>query len=138
MSVISKRLNRNCAIKEAIVYQMGKVGSTSIVASLNSAGVSAYQSHFLDTSSFHSAIDKFDLPSSISKEAANHISVQLQRNLILRNKVKQYQTNDPACEDNLGIITLVRDPLNWYFSNLAQNFFQVENHLRNWLEAKIY
>ena len=136
MSIIAKQLNRNCSIKEAVVYQMGKVGSTSIVASLNSAGVSAYQSHFLDTASFHQAIDKFDLPNSISEQAANHLSIQLQRNLVLRNKVKQYQTNTPPREDKLGIITLVRDPLNWYFSNLAQNFYQVETNLRNWLESE--
>jgi MoaA/NifB/PqqE/SkfB family radical SAM enzyme len=136
MSIISKQSNRNCSIKEAIVYQMGKVGSTSIVASLNSAGVSAFQSHFLDTPSFHRAIDKFDLPNSISEQAANHLSIQLQRNLILRNKVKQYQTNTPPREEKLGIITLVRDPLNWYFSNLAQNYYQVETSLRKWLESE--
>lgn len=123
-------------MKEAIVYQMGKVGSTSIVASIVSAGIPAYQSHFLDTSSFHEVVDMFDRRVSVGDEAAHHISVQLQENLLLRNKLIRYQNNEMPRNERLGIITLVRDPLDWYFSNLSQNFFQVETQLRRWLVAE--
>ena len=131
---ISLRKNpRNQPLDEVIVYQMGKVGSTSIVASLNDAGVPSYQSHFLDTPSFHDAVDLFDKKSCVGEEFSHHITGQLHENLLLRNKLTQYQNGTSPKGATLGIITLVREPLAWYFSNLSQNFYQIEDHLRNWL-----
>lgn len=128
-----KTSNPKQRIKEVIVYQMGKVGSTSIVASLNEAGIPAYQSHFLDTPSFHGIVDMFSQYISMEEETAHHFSEQLHNNLLLRNKLLRYQNNEMPEGERLGIISLVRNPLDWYFSHLSQNFFQVEKDLRSWL-----
>ena len=117
---------------EVIVYQRGKVGSTSIVDALNRAGATAYQSHFLDTETFRNAIQRFANP-QLPEESAHHLSHQLQRNLVLHNKVAKYLSRSGETGDKLGIVTLVRDPLDWFYSNLAQNIFDIRDHVRNWL-----
>lgn len=133
MHNFSIKKDRSQLIKEVIVYQMGKVGSTSIVASINEAGIPAYQSHFLDTLSFHDAVDLFVQKDSVEEEFSRHITGQLHENLLLRNKLTSYKNSKARQTAMLGIITLVREPLAWYFSNLSQNFYQIEKPLREWL-----
>lgn len=127
-------MRSNAMFDQVIVYQMGKVGSTSIVNSLNAAGVDAHQSHFLDSPTFHEMLDRI-IGSRIGEEAARHMSTQLQQNLLLANGLARAMENEQNPTKGIGIITLVRDPLDWFYSNLSQNYFTYEGMLKKWLLA---
>lgn len=117
----------------AIIYQMGKVASTALVGALEARGVRAVQSHFLDTETFHQAINRFSSP-AFSAEAAYHLSEQLKSNLLLHNDIQKAlktQNGEP-----LAVVTMVREPLDWYISNLTQNFFLSEPLLKDWLAVE--
>jgi hypothetical protein len=103
----------------AVVYQMGKVASTSLVATLNKhPDITAVQSHFL-------GIDllKEILPSLVDSRLGDYfymhqfgqfkvnIEITRQINLIL----------DGEGESRLLILSLARDPVDWFRSSLVQD-----------------
>lgn len=104
---------------DVLVYQMGKVASSALVDALSRAGQNPYQCHFLTKESFYRTIDRFDNPYLTDGEK-HHMSMQLQQNLILYSLIKQYESG--AKKEKLCVISLTRDPLDWYFANLVQNF----------------
>lgn len=111
-----------------VVYQMGKVGSTSICEALNKRGLETHQTHFLDFKTFHDAIDRFRSP-FLTPPECHHISEQLKQNLLLRQDINRRR----HAGETIQIITLVREPFSWYLSNLVQNLFAMEQPLRRWL-----
>lgn len=117
---------------EVIVYQMGKVGSSSIVTSLNNHGVNTHQSHFLDSKTFHQTLDRI-INSKAGEEATRHMFDQLQQNMMLANRLAQAMDQDSMKSKEFGIITLTRDPLDWFYSNLSQNYFIFQEMLEKWL-----
>jgi len=110
-------------VAETIVYQMGKVGSSALVKGLNKQGVKAKQSHFLGTKSFLDMVRRFDDP-DLPAEAAHHAAHQLRENLLLKNRILRAQSSEDSDSSGVNVVTLSRDPLDWYFANLVQNYSQ--------------
>lgn len=94
-----------------IIYQMGKVGSTTVYKSLESAdlGISVHHAHFLswegiqDAENYFLSLQKPKMPAHIAR------SKQLREEI------------DRAGVNRWRIITLVREPIGWHISNFFQN-----------------
>jgi len=122
--------------REILIYQMGKVGSTAIVASLAARGVPAIQSHFVDSETFRRAVDRFANP-GLQPAAARESLGQLNSNLLLRYQIGQaLRAGARSATGPLRLLTLVREPLDWYFSSLSQDFSLIEGRLAHWLRQQ--
>lgn len=118
-----------------IVYQMGKVGSSAMVDALSRAGFTAYQSHFLTPNAFNNVILRFNNP-DLSEHDKHHLSSQLQKNLLLYNLLKKYQKYKRINENKLNVITLAREPMDWYFANFLQNIEIYKSNICDLLSRK--
>ena len=110
--------------KEVVVFQMGKVASTAIVASLMASGIKATQPHFLSMNSFLTLLQKFEDPDFLPWTAA-HTLGQIRENVVIHNRVqkqKKYNYREPDGSSTLKIITVAREPLGWYLSNVVQHY----------------
>jgi len=100
-----------------LVYQYGKVGSTSLVASLNElAGIDAYQVHFLGRRAYAAMIEAV-LDGRLDSYFAKHALGQLAQNVAAERELL-------ACEREGGetyLLTVSRDPVDWYQSAVAQD-----------------
>ncbi|MDJ0638698.1 MAG: hypothetical protein QNJ20_07685 [Paracoccaceae bacterium] len=102
-----------------IVYQFGKVASTSLVNALNRCpGIEAHQSHFLGESALQRII-----PIAVGRGTSpyfhEHLSGQLLANVHLTyraNKVLSGQAKGP-----LRVISLCREPMDWFRSGIVQD-----------------
>lgn len=105
-----------------IIYQYGKVGSTSIVNALNELPASeAYQSHFLGEEAFSETLKRLQDP-SIPDYFFNHSCGQLIENL----KIYRHYLRREEDQDKLTMISLAREPFDWFRSCIAQD---IEQHL---------
>lgn len=103
------------------IYQMGKVASTAIKNALLRRRIECYQPHFLSRNAFEQLIKRFE-EVDLTDWTAEHLSSQIAENLRLYNRLIKFQNHSPEMPQELKIITLTREPLDWYFSNFAQNF----------------
>lgn len=103
----------------AVVYQMGKVASTSLVATLNKgADVTAVQSHFLGVDALREI-----LPSMVSSSLGDYFYAhqfgQFKINVEVTRRINMIL--DGQIEERLLILSLARDPLDWFRSSLVQD-----------------
>jgi hypothetical protein len=104
--------------QEVIVYQMGKVGSTSIVSSLNKIpGVDAYQSHFLGYETLTKKVEQL-ISTDVNEHFLRHGIGQLCENINLTRKLNSYQAGMER--EKLLFISLSREPLDWFRSQVVQ------------------
>ena len=103
------------------VFQMGKVASTAIKNALLRRHIECYQPHFLSKDSFEQLIKRFE-EVDMTDWAAYHLSGQIAENLKLYNRLIKFQNDASKDNQQLKVITLTREPLDWYFSNFSQNF----------------
>ena len=130
-------LNLGIEGKEVIVFQMGKVASSAIVNSVQQYGLKAYQPHFLTMESFITLLKKFGDP-EMTHFAATHILGQIQNNVIIHNRIqkqKRYRYKDEKGSPLVKIISLAREPIGWYLSNLSQNYPEYERDIEDWLKC---
>jgi hypothetical protein len=116
---------------------MGKVASTAIVSSVQQYGLKASQPHFLTMESFITLLKKFGDP-EMTHFAATNLLGQIQNNVIIHTKIqkqKKYQYRDDKEAPLLKIITLAREPIGWYLSNLSQNYPEYEKDIEDWLKC---
>lgn len=104
----------------AVVYQFGKVASTSIVNSLNAVpGVTAVQSHFLGTENLKQMVDMFvDVERPL--HFYEHNLGQFLKNLQITRNIYEFRAQRRPGE-KLVVISLCRDPLDWLRSSIAQD-----------------
>ena len=129
-------LNFEIENKDVIVFQMGKVASTAIVSSVLQYGLKASQCHFLTMESLITLLKKFGDP-EMTHFTATHLSGQIQNNVIIHNRIqkqKRYRYKDKKGSSLLKIITLAREPIGWYLSNLSQNYPEYEKDIEKWLK----
>lgn len=109
-------------IHRFIVYQYGKVGSTSLTAALNALpGAEAYQSHFLGETAFTETVRRLMNP-DIPEYFFSHGAGQLVENLRIYRHYQRREL-DP---DPLTLVTVARDPFDWFRSAVSQD---IEEHL---------
>lgn len=134
LTVEENRINNEIFV---YVFQMGKVASTSIVKAIGKRGIEVYQPHFLTENAFHSLLKQYNNPDLLPFFGANLLG-QFSENIVLYNRLlrqKKYRKKD--CNDRpvLKVITLSRDPMAWYLSNLSQNYDEYETDIRAWADA---
>ncbi|PIE67711.1 MAG: hypothetical protein CSA23_02740 [Deltaproteobacteria bacterium] len=117
---------------DIIVYQMGKVASTSLVETLNQIdGVTAYQSHFLGKENLGLILGIL-LDPDIADHFSYHGEGQLVKNIQLTRLLHQHEKG--IADKRLVILSLSRDPVEWFRSQIQQeldgyyaDFFQLAN-----------
>jgi tetratricopeptide (TPR) repeat protein/glycosyltransferase involved in cell wall biosynthesis len=103
-----------------LVYQMGKVGSTSIIKSLEQYGIPSKHAHTLSWSGIEHAEALF------SKNSKSALPVWIRYYRGIRAEIDRLSDSG-----HWKIITLVRDPLRRYISELFQNFNRYFPDIRN-------
>lgn len=114
---------------DIIVYQMGKVGSTSICRALERAGIAAAQPHFLGQAALVKVLTNLLEPDRTAVHVNDGI-YQIDKNLRLTRLVDEHRTGRRA--GPIKVITLTRDPFNWYVSFLVQNHAAYAPLIRDW------
>lgn len=110
----------------AVVYQIGKVASTSIVATLNEIeNIEAEQSHFFGKDDLLESVHSLVSP-DISDYFFGHNMGQFVRNVSLTRRVNAIRAG--RTDERLVVVSLTRDPLDWFRSSVAQD---IEGHLVN-------
>jgi len=118
-----------------VVYQHGKVASTSIVNSLNRVkGVRGLQSHFLGRDALRSIVDALIDPSQ-SDYFQRHRLGQFLTNLEITREIQGFKAG-LFPDRSLTIITLTREPLDWFRSSLSQDIMGYLPTLRRCAEAR--
>lgn len=93
-----------------LVYQMGKVGSSTIEMSLKKSGFknAVYHIHFLSDEGLKSAYEYY-------KNMGSGIPVHLQRSICLSNKISK------SSSVRWKVVTIIREPVGREVSNVFQN-----------------
>ena len=106
-----------------IVYQYGKVASTSLVTSLNELpDVSAHQCHFFGEEAFRTTVKQLCNPNT-NDYFFKHSLGQLVENLkAYRLYHQQNQEQGRRCI----VLTVAREPIDWFCSLLVQ---EIEGHI---------
>ncbi len=107
-----------------IVYQFGKVASTSVVAALNEVeGFEALQSHFMGRKTLSAAVDRMVTP-EVSDYFFEHQLGQFIENVRLTRRFLAVRAGQG--DQRLAIISMSREPLEWFRSSVVQD---IEGHL---------
>lgn len=102
-----------------VIYQMGKVASTSLTASLNELdGVEAVQSHFLGDAALKAIVPTLT-GANVSDYFFNHQIGQFIENTKTTRRI--YKIRAGQSEERLVIISLARDPFEWARSSVTQD-----------------
>ncbi|MEP4699512.1 MAG: hypothetical protein ABJZ79_00025 [Parasphingorhabdus sp.] len=103
----------------AVVYQIGKVGSTSIVATLDELpGFTAVQSHFLGEDILKDIIPTIT-NADVTSYFFKHQLGQFIDNMHVTRQINMIRAGKTP--NRLMIISLSRDPLEWFRSSLVQD-----------------
>lgn len=108
---------------DVIVYQYGKVASTSLVTTLNKMrGVSAYQCHFFGEDAFRATVTRLCNPDT-NDYFFKHSLGQLTENLKAYRLYHQQNRDDG---NRCIVLTVAREPFDWFRSSLVQ---EIEGHI---------
>ncbi|MFY0312401.1 hypothetical protein ACFMBG_21185 [Leisingera sp. D0M16] len=103
----------------AIVYQFGKVASTSLVATLNELdGVEAVQSHFLGKRALGEIFEAMMRP-GLPEYFFNHQLGQFTENARLTRRLNRIRGGQSS--QRLLVLSLTREPLEWFRSSTVQD-----------------
>ena len=106
-----------------IVYQYGKVASTSLVDTFNRMrDVTAFQCHFFGEEAFRATVTRLCSP-HINEYFFKHSLGQLVENL---KAYRVYQQSGPSSNDRCIVLTVAREPFDWFRSSVTQ---EIEGHL---------
>ena len=106
-----------------IVYQYGKVASTSLVTTFNKMrGVSAHQCHFFGEEAFRATVTRLCNPDT-NDYFFKHSLGQLAENL---KAYRLYHRKGPVEGDRCIVLTVAREPFDWFRSSLVQ---EIEGHI---------
>ncbi|MCX2983304.1 hypothetical protein EYC98_20780 [Halieaceae bacterium IMCC14734] len=112
-----------------IVYQFGKVASTSIVNSLNRLpDVAAHQCHFLGVKNFQNAVGTLSNP-GLDDYFYEHLEGQLTHNLRLNRLAVRFKAGLVA-QRQLHFVSIARNPVDYARSALLQD---IEGFINNFV-----
>ena len=115
-----------------IVYQYGKVGSTSLVNALNTLPESqAFQSHFMGKDAFTATLARLQDP-MLPEYFFEHSAGQLIENL----RIFRHFSRRDISDDKLTIISVAREPFDWFRSCISQDIAQHLASFRATLQQK--
>lgn len=102
-----------------VVYQFGKVASTSLVATLNAIdGIEAVQSHFLGRNALVQMVPMM-IDHQTDQYFFHHQLGQFQRNVTITRRINEIKAG--KSDSRLVILSLAREPMEWFRSSLTQD-----------------
>lgn len=107
-----------------LIYQMGKVASSSLCEGLNGAKIAVAQTHFLGQQALSAMLEIYLKP-VINAFFSTHIYGQLIANIRLTRLLLDQRHASEAqggTSEKVKIISLSQDPLDWYRTEFVQNF----------------
>jgi len=116
--LIKKQIDFNKEI--VIVHQMGKVGSSALDATLNAKGYESIQTHLLGQSNLIQMLKNMTGPQSDINRVFNE-SELFNRQVIATKLITEYQSEKYG-DKKLKLISLVREPIDRWFSAFIQNY----------------
>ena len=109
---------------EILIVQMGKVASTAIAEALRRAGQAALQAHIAAPERLQEKL-RIMTSAVVSEEVAARMYAdylqELQVTFLLARLRARHQRGEEGADDP-RVISLTRDPLDWYWSHFAQNY----------------
>jgi len=110
------------SVHRFIVYQYGKVGSTSLTAALNKLPrAAAYQAHFLGEAAFTDTVRRLMSP-DMPEYFFSHATGQLLENL----RIYRHYLRRGLGPDLVTVVTVAREPFDWFRSAISQD---IDEHL---------
>lgn len=120
MSQVSLDIDSSDARHFVLVYQYGKVASTSLVNAINSVDhVRAVQTHFLGQRALSETVARI-AASQTDPFFAKQSFEQLIVNITYTRLLNQFRNGNPPIE-RLSLLTIVREPLSWFRSAIVQD-----------------
>jgi hypothetical protein len=114
-----------------LLFQMGKVASLALEAALVDRGINCFHSHFLGYGREASRLSRLFQAEPNMRLAAIDLKL-LTRHTALNMLTRWYRGNQVAPERRLKVITLTRDPVTWYVSQLLQQVGHDPHRLTAW------
>lgn len=116
---------------DLLVLQFGKVGSMALQMGAIAAGYNAFHCHALSTPELAREQRQL-LGSPASAQALSGGIRRLHRATLLRLLVNWYRANKTKNGMRLKVVTLTRDPVEWYRSSLKQRFDRERDSILAW------
>ena len=116
---------------DLLVFQFGKVGSMALQMGAIAAGYNAFHCHALSTPELAREQRQL-LGSPASAQALSGGIRRLHRATLLRLLVNWYRGNKAKNGRLLKVVTLTRDPVEWYRSSLKQRFDRERDSILAW------
>jgi len=117
---------------DVFIFQMGKVGSSAITGALQHRGVNAVQMHWLGKETLIATLQQSLLNVDTETPSAVRGIEEFEQNIQNTRTLYWYRKHGKRDGQKLKIITLARDPLDWYWGHLAENFDLYETEIRRW------
>jgi len=117
---------------DVFIFQMGKVGSSAITGALQNRGVNAVQMHWLGKETLIATLEQSLLNVDTETPSAVRGIEEFKQNIQNTRTLYWYRKHRKRDGQKLKIITLARDPLDWYWGHLAENFDLYETEIRRW------
>ncbi len=118
----------------AVIYQFGKVASTSVVSTLDELeGVTAVQSHFLGKDALLGCLKTLTNP-NVPDYFFEHQLGQLIDNARLSRRIDVLRAG--GTEERLLVISMTRHPFDWFRSSVVQDLEGYLPMFRDFLDSK--
>ncbi|MEZ5829799.1 MAG: hypothetical protein R3D05_01300 [Dongiaceae bacterium] len=114
-----------------LLFQMGKVASLALEATLIDLGINCFHCHFLRHDKEQSRLARLFRDEPNLWLAGTELKM-LMRHTALNMLVRWYRANQVTPERKLKVITLTRDPATWYVSQLLQHVGHDASRLLGW------
>lgn len=120
---------------DVFVLQMGKVGSSAITGAMLAQGLNAVQMHWLGRDQLLASLQHDLLDLSKDDDVALRGLDGFAQNIANARRLMWYQRYHRRQGQRLRIVSLVRDPLDWYWGHLAENFDYYSAAMLGWYRA---
>ncbi|HSE75892.1 MAG TPA: hypothetical protein VLB05_15345 [Dongiaceae bacterium] len=120
--------------RNLLLFQMGKVASSALEVALIDRGINCFHCHSLRYEDEASRLWRLFGNEPSFRLAAKDLKL-LAKHTALGMLVRWYRTNDVAPERRLKVITLTRDPVTWFVSQLLQRAGYRPGRLTDWHSA---
>jgi hypothetical protein len=114
-----------------LLFQMGKVASTAIQAALIDAGINCFSVHELRHEDEVQRLQRLFTERPRSWLARSDLKL-LAKHTALHMMVRWHKENKVAADRRLKVISITRDPVEWYMSHLLEQTGRNPSRLQRW------
>ncbi|MDA3932781.1 MAG: hypothetical protein PF630_00315 [Gammaproteobacteria bacterium] len=122
---------------DVFIFQMGKVGSSAITGAMLAQGLNAVQMHWLGRDQLMASLEHDLLDLNKDDDVALRGLDGYAQNIANARRLMWYQRHKRKDGQRLRIVTLARDPMDWYWGHLAENFDLYSVAMLDWYRQVI-